>query len=281
MILPDQAPTAAAIARHYDELGRFYLDIWGDHIHHGLWETGREDGAQAVRAMVDFVARLARIGSGDTVCDVGCGFGGTARILAEEYGASVTGLTLSEDQVAYGAARSNGNPRYLLQDWLDNDLPVGAFDAVVAIESWEHMHDKERFVTEAARVLKPGGRFVACAWLAGEGVEGWRVRHLLRPICREGRLPGLGEGHEYASMVKEAGLELDGWWDLADKVRRTWPICIRRLALRTLTRREYRAFLLDNRNENRVFALTAFRIWAAYAVGAMRYGVFSATKPVQ
>ena len=102
MIRPTAQATTAAVARHYDELDPFYRELWGEHIHHGYWATGRESPGEAVRALVDLVAVRAGIRAGCDVCDVGCGYGGTARILASGYRANVVGYTLdvvANDQV--------------------------------------------------------------------------------------------------------------------------------------------------------------------------------------
>ncbi|MBA2408238.1 MAG: hypothetical protein H0V62_00115, partial [Gammaproteobacteria bacterium] len=55
----------AAVAAHYDELDLFYREIWGEHVHHGLWRGGNETPEQATLALVQRVAELARIVSGD------------------------------------------------------------------------------------------------------------------------------------------------------------------------------------------------------------------------
>jgi tocopherol O-methyltransferase len=278
MITPRESQPPAAVAAHYDDLSRFYLELWGEHLHHGLWSSGEETPEEAVRRLVEVIADEARITAGSTVVDVGCGYGATARMLAAEYGADVTGFTLSQAQVDHARA-AGGGPRYLLRDWMDNDLPSGAFDAVIAIESSEHMEDKARFFAEAARVLRPGGRVVVCAWLAGSAPSRLEVRHLLEPICREGRLPGLGSEADYRALIDGAGLELLRFADVSAQVRRTWPICAARLARAVATQKAYRDLLRDTSAANRVFALTVVRIWVAYLVGAMRYGIFTAAKP--
>ncbi|MBV8214411.1 MAG: hypothetical protein JOZ08_14450 [Verrucomicrobia bacterium] len=61
--------------------------------------------------------------------------------------------------------------------------------------------------------------------------------------------------------------------DCTRAVRRTWGIILRRMIGRLLTDSRYRAFLLDRRRRNRIFALTVVRLWLAYWVGAMRYGI--------
>ncbi|MFO0949825.1 MAG: methyltransferase domain-containing protein [Isosphaeraceae bacterium] len=218
---------------------------------------------------------------GDRVCDVGCGYGGTSRFLARTYGAEVTALTVSTAQRDHALAVDPGgtNPTYVLRDWLANELPSGHFDVVFAIESSEHMADKAGFFAEAARVLKPGGRFAVCAWLSKDAPRGWEVRHLLEPICREGRLPGMGTAGEYQDLARAAGLEPVGFDDLSREVKKTWPICAARVLRGLIRHREYRRFLFAGRSPDRVFARTLLRIWAAYEVGSMRYGLLSAVKP--
>src|ERR1700675_3898812 len=133
MIIPAKEQTSAAVAQHYDDLDPFYRELWGDHVHHGLWTTGLENPTQAVENLIACVAL-----------------------------------------------------RFLWRDWLDNRFETGSFDHIVAIESSEHMADKQHFFDEAYRTLRPGGRLAVCAWLARSDPRPWEVRHLLEPICREG-----------------------------------------------------------------------------------------------
>jgi hypothetical protein len=98
-----------------------------------------------------------------------------------------------------------------VQDWLANGLPSASFDRAYAIESTEHMDDKERCFAEAFRTLRPGGQLVVCAWLANRTLRRWHVRYLLKPICQEGRLPGLGDEAEYVDLLRRAGLPCRVW----------------------------------------------------------------------
>lgn len=281
MILPLQPQTGEAVADHYDELDLIYRDVWGEHVHHGLWLDGNESPDQAVRNLSHRVAARAGIRPGSVVCDVGCGYGATARLLADEYSARVTGHTLSKAQYqhAVATADSSDNPRFVLGDWLANDLPEAGADAVIAIESTEHIGDKARCFAEAARVLRPGGRLVVCAWLAREDARPGEARWLLEPICREGRLAGLGTESEYKAWIRAAGLAAVTFEDLSALVWRTWPICIRRFGWRLLWRRSYRDHLFNASARHRVFGLTLFRLWLAYRLGSLRYGLFRAVRP--
>jgi tocopherol O-methyltransferase len=280
VIRPQRRIVPEQVARHYDSLDPFYRELWGEHLHHGLWETGRESTDDAVRLLVRRVADRAGIHSNQSVCDVGCGYGATARLLAHERGANVTGLTVSsvQHQHAVRAAGNDRRLRFLQRDWLDNGLADASFDAVIAIESTEHMDDKPRFFSEAARVLRPGGRLVVCAWLSTEAPKPWERRYLLEPICVEGRLPSMGTAVEYNAWIAAAGLTLESCDDVTPRVQRTWTVSTTRMLRRIVTRPSSWSFLLNPANQDRVFARTVIRILLAYRTGCMRYGIFAARR---
>ena len=282
MPTPTVDVTREDVAAHYDDLDRFYREIWGEHVHHGLWESRQATPEEATRRLISVVADEARIKAGDHVCDVGCGYGGTARALARERGAKVTALTISKAQHAYALTidPEADNPTYLLRDWLENDLPSEAFDAVVAIESSEHMPDLAAFYAQAQRGLRPGGRLVICAWLTREQPRDWERRWLIGPICREGRLRGMESAAEHERLAREVGLVPLAFQDVSRKVKKTWPICARRAIVSMIREPAYRRFFLREGGPNRIFALTLLRIWTAYELGAMRYGILTALKPL-
>jgi tocopherol O-methyltransferase len=280
MIRSSRPISSEAVANHYQELDRIYREVWGEHVHHGLWLTGKESPGEAVEQLVELVAKEADIRPGCNALDIGCGYGATARALATRHGATVTGLTITPAQYEFAVATTKGdNPRYFLRDWLANELPDSSFDAAYAIESTEHMEDKKRVFTEAYRVLRPGAKLVVCAWIAGDPVGPSAKRHLLEPICREGRLPGMGTEADYHELMSEAGFVDVRAQDVSKQVRATWGICVRRAVGKIFTDRESRGYLLKTANRNRVFLLTLIRIWVAYRTGAMRYLVWHAQKP--
>ena len=279
MIFSRTAIAREEVASHYDELDHFYRDVWGEHVHHGLWLRGDETSAEAVLQLVEVVAEAAGVTNGSRVCDIGCGYGSAARILAER-GAHATGITISAAQYAIASRQrgSDHNPSFVLGDWLANDFASESFDAAIAIESSEHMPDKAGFFTEAHRVLRPGGRLVVCAWLAAEQPTKRAQRWLLEPICREGRMPHLGTVSDYKSLARAAGLTFQTYRDVSREVAPTWPAIARRLALKLMTNPRYLRFLFSRHARNRVFAFTTLRIWTAYRAGALKYGIFTFVK---
>lgn len=270
----------AEVAAHYDDLDRFYREFWGEHVHHGLFDARGMSPEEATRRLIAVVAAEAEVRPGMSVCDVGCGYGGTSRVLAREYGASVTALTISSAQHAFAVsvAPRTENPQYLLRDWLRNGLEPETFDAVIAVESSEHMPDLAAFFREAARVLRPGRRLVVCAWLTRDGLRGWQRSTLIEPICREGRLRGLETASEYERLGQASGLVPVGFQDVSRQVKVTWPICARRVLGALIREPADRHFLLHGRSSNRIFALTLLRIWLAYELGVMRYGILTYEK---
>jgi tocopherol O-methyltransferase len=274
-------PTLDGAASHYDDLDSFYREIWGEHVHHGMWLTGKETDTEAAENLVTLVAKLGGTGKDTDVCDVGCGYGATAKILAERYGANVTGMTISKMQWRYAQEHNDvpGKTTYLLRDWYQNQLPDNRFDVVETVESLEHMPDLPTFFRECYRVMKPGGRLVAVAWMSCENPSALSKRHLIDAITRESQIAGVRPESEFRAAAVAAGFTNYQFSDYAQQVKKTWPLCAWRTMKGFFTKPHYRRFLFSSKNPNRIFALTLFRIWLAYELGVQRYGVFSADKP--
>ena len=134
-----------------------------------------------IEAKYDFIDEMMKLGgivpsvtnpnNGEIkVLDVGCGVGGTSRYLAKKLGpqASVTGITLSPNQVKRATElaqeQSVPNAKFRVMNALEMEYEDNSFDIVWACESGEHMPDKEAYINEMMRVLKPGGKFVMATW---------------------------------------------------------------------------------------------------------------------
>jgi MPBQ/MSBQ methyltransferase len=165
--------SADSVANSYDDwtndgILEFY---WGEHIHLGHYGAPPRK-KDFLKAKADFVHEMVRWGgldklpAGTTVLDVGCGIGGSSRILARDYGFAVTGITISPQQVrrAQELTPSDLNVRFQVDDALALSFPDGSFDVVWSIEAGPHMPDKALFARELLRVLKPGGILVVADW---------------------------------------------------------------------------------------------------------------------
>lgn len=284
MIFPSRQTLPSDVSHHYNELDILYRKIWGDHLHHGLWDESLKNRKlysqkDAVKNLIYKVTGLAGIQAGDLVCDIGCGYGATARLLAKEFQAQVIGATLSERQFEYSTSLGlYPGVEVRLLNWLENDLPDNHFDHVIAVESSEHMPDKVKFFSEAYRVLKPGGSMVVCAWLSTEIPKKWETRYLLEPICSEGRLPSMGSPIEYHQFFENSGFRDISYEDITDSVKKTWTLCITGTLKHFFKYPKDTRYLFKSLNSNADFLKTLFRLRLAYETRSMRYGVFKASK---
>ena len=153
--------------------------LWGEHVHLGHY--GSPPHARDFRqAKADFVHELIRwsgfdqLPAGSRVLDVGCGIGGSARILARDYGLDVLGISISPAQIkrATQLTPQSLSCHFAVMDALDLELDDESFDAVWSVEAGPHMPDKQRFADELLRVLKPGGRLAVADWNRRDLVEG-------------------------------------------------------------------------------------------------------------
>jgi cyclopropane fatty-acyl-phospholipid synthase-like methyltransferase len=119
----------------------------------------------------DALAERARIGTCTRLADFCAGLGGPARYFACRYGADVTGIELTPGRVA-GAqelTRRVGledKVRVLEGNVMDVPLASGSQDAVVSQEAFLHVPELGRVLSEAHRVLRPGGRIAFTNWVA-------------------------------------------------------------------------------------------------------------------
>ncbi|MCQ4040831.1 methyltransferase domain-containing protein [Streptantibioticus rubrisoli] len=170
--MDDQSTVRAAdAARGYYEtadVDGFYASVWGgEDIHTGIYAHPREAIGAASRRTVERVAAKAAdlLGPGRRVLDMGSGYGGAARYLAERFGCRVVALNISESQNRRhreaNAARGLGALiEVVTGSFNDVPEPDGSFDVVWSQEALCHSGDRAKTLGEAARVLKPGGAFV-------------------------------------------------------------------------------------------------------------------------
>jgi tocopherol O-methyltransferase len=265
------------IRRHYDVSTLLYRLLWGPHIHHGYWE-GNESPQVAQIQLSERLVEAAGIEAGDKVVDIGCGMGGSSRLLASRYGCDVTGVTLSAFQRRWASMASmryglGQQTRFVRADAESIDFPAETFDAVWSIECTEHLFDKPAFVRRAAQWLKPGGAMAICAWLAGPNLDAGQ-RQQVFDVCEGFFCPSLATSDEYVGWFRDAGLEVEFVADWTKQVDRTWEICrdrVHRFGIHRV------AHWVDR---GQIIFLDRFQtILDAYRSGAMEYGCFVARKP--
>ncbi|MES2383542.1 MAG: cyclopropane-fatty-acyl-phospholipid synthase family protein [Pseudomonadota bacterium] len=157
------------IHAHYD-LGNAFYELWLDgtmNYSSAIFATPETSMKEGQDAKVRRALRLAGVEAGDRVLEIGCGWGALAEMATTEFDASIVGVTLSTEQLAWAQDRlarlgAADKADLRLQDYRDIGKTGNGetFDAICSIEMVEAVGREywpEYFQT-VARLLKPGGR---------------------------------------------------------------------------------------------------------------------------
>jgi cyclopropane-fatty-acyl-phospholipid synthase len=214
------------------------------------WERA-ETLAQAQQDKLAMICRKLQLQPGDTLLDIGCGWGGLARYAAEHHGAQVTGITVSKEQLALAQDHCSGWPvRLLMADYRSLDGHLGRFDKVVSVGMFEHVGPKNHaaYFETVRRLLDPQGLFL----LHTIGIDRTAARTdpwIDRYVFPNGKLPSARE----LSRSLEGRFIIEDWHNFGADYDRTlmawhdnfeaaWPQLAARYSERF--RRMWRYYLL-------------------------------------
>ncbi len=175
---------------------------------------GRESTAQ--------LAELAKLSANTKILDIGSGLGGTARYLATEHSCSVIGIDLTQSYCDVAndlSVRLNLAERTSFQCASALDLPFDddKFDVVWTEHVQMNIEDKQRFYSEANRVLLPGGKLVFHDIF--QGVDG-ELRFPV-PWAQTSDISFLIPVRDVRAILDELGLAADHWID-STEASRAW-----------------------------------------------------------
>ena len=231
--MPEKSPSdraaeaesvAATTEAYYDssEADSFYAVIWGgEDIHIGVYQHAHENVAQASARTVDTMkTRLGRVDSGCRVLDIGSGYGGAGRALARAFECQVDCLNLSEVQ-------NERNRNLTRKAGLDDRVhvvhanfeaipgPDAVYDVVWSQDAILHSGNRERVLSEVARVLKPGGRFIFTDPMQTDNCP----PDVLQPVLDRIHLDSLASPSFYRKNLALHRLEERGFVEMPDQLR--------------------------------------------------------------
>lgn len=267
-------------ARDYynsEDADNFYFHVWGgEDIHIGLYQSDDEPIAPASRRTVAHMAdKVAPLGAEARVLDLGSGYGGAARYLAERFGCQVTALNLSEAENArhrqYNAERGLEG-RIDVVDGNFEQVPMAdaSVDLVWSQDAILHSGERARVIAEVARVLRPGGRFIFTDPMQADDCPAG----VLQPVLDRIHLDSLGSVAFYSEAAAAAGLERVEAELLTDQLVRHY----RRVREELIARRSELAGLVSHDYIERM--LKGLGHWVdAGRQGYLAWGVLQFRKP--
>lgn len=201
----------------------FYFEVWGgEDIHIGLYEGEKDTIRDASRRTVETMARALRHrGPSTRILDLGAGYGGSARYLAETLGATVTCVNLSEIQNERNRALNQEAglaEKITVLDGSFEDIPCAdaAFDVVWTQDAILHSGDREKVFREVDRVLAPGGEWIFTDPMQRGGVP----PSDLAPVLSRLHLDSLGSINDYKAYADKLGWELLDVTEMPEQLRR-------------------------------------------------------------
>jgi MPBQ/MSBQ methyltransferase len=281
--------TSTSVATSYDEwtedgILEFY---WGEHIHLGHYGTPprRKD---FLAAKADFVHEMVKWGGlaslpkGTTVLDVGCGIGGSSRILAREYGFQVTGVTISPQQVARATELTPDGvtAKFHVDDAMALSYPDASFDVVWSVEAGPHMPDKAVFAKELLRVLKPGGKLVVADWNQRDDrtipLSGWE-KPVMKQLLDQWSHPAFSSIEGFSELLEATGL-VQGEVTTADWTIETLPSWLDSIWQGIVRPAGLVKFGLSGFIKSLREVPTIGLMRLAFGAGLCRFGMFKATR---
>lgn len=289
LITPRNYESSETVANSYDEwtqdgILEFY---WGEHIHLGHYGSPPQS-KDFLQAKSDFVHEMVKWGGldklphGTTVLDVGCGIGGSSRILAKDYSFDVTGITISPQQVkrAQELTPQEITAKFQVDDALALSFPDDSFDVVWSIEAGPHMPDKAKYAQEMMRVLKPGGILVVADWNQRDDrtvpLNFWE-KPVMRQLLDQWSHPAFSSIEGFSELIAETGFA-EGAVVTADWTKETLPSWIDSIWQGIVRPKGLIKFGVSGfiKSLREVPTLLLMRI--AFGAGLCRFGMFRAVK---
>ncbi|MEM9448776.1 MAG: methyltransferase domain-containing protein [Cyanobacteria bacterium P01_E01_bin.6] len=284
-----QYQSSDSVANSYDEwtndgILEFY---WGEHIHLGHYGSPpRQKDFRAAKA--DFVHEMVRWGGldrcppGTTVLDVGCGIGGSSRMLAKEYGFAVTGVTISPQQVqrARQLTPAGLSAQFEVDDAMALSFPDASFDVVWSVEAGPHMPDKAGFAKELMRVLKPGGTLVVADWNQRDDrqmpLNAWE-KPVMKQLLDQWSHPAFSSIEGFAELLEATGFT-EGHVVTADWTKQTLPSWLDSIWQGIIRPKGLVQFGVSGFIKSLREVPTLLLMRLAFGAGLCRFGMFRATR---
>jgi cyclopropane-fatty-acyl-phospholipid synthase len=250
------------IAFHYDVSNEFYKTWLDERMVYSCayFEHPQQDIHQAQRNKLDYICRKLRLQTGESLLDIGCGWGALVCWAAKHYGVTAYGITLSRNQYEYANAEIKrqcleGQVTIELRNY--RDLPrVAAYDKVASIGMFEHVGLKNlpEYFSIVHEVLKPDGLFLNHGITSDkpDWSRGVATKFINRHIFPDGELDSVSN---IQRRMEEAKFELLD----VESLRPHYALTLRHWVSRLDAKRDEVIRLVGDRT---------YRVWRLYMTGS-------------
>jgi len=214
----------AETKRYYDGAAdHIYKDIWGENIHLGYFEKDDEPLPTAMDRSNRRMSEHAGLDAGHEILEVACGYGALARYLAKTYGCKVLASNISERELAWARelTQKAGLQDLVKLEYGDfHELPYAdaSFDQYWSQEAFLHAVDKAQVLSEAYRVIKPGGKLVFTDIL----VRGHTPDEIRERVYDRVNAPEMWDAPDYRQAIENLGFEIKVEEDWSSNVAPTY-----------------------------------------------------------
>ena len=269
----------------YNSATPYWLHTWGDQMHHGYYEDPDAkvlDHKAAQILLIQELLKFANIDNATHVLDIGCGVGGTLAFLNLKFSCSGAGYNVSDVQVKKGMSKLFKNKIESVElicadateaNFIADSSVKRTYDLAIALESIEHMADKQVIFEKIKKALTSNGHLIVSSWFLVKDFSTMTLedQKLILNIFNSWHIPNLSTANQYLEFLKKAGFSTPRFKDVTENVVPFWKGVVQSaFSWKSFTK------IYTIRPSAIKGAWGVYKMYKAYEKGLLRYGFFVA-----